>query len=149
MAMQDAVLDDGITRDPVCGMDVDPADGKPVADHEDRRFHFCAERCRERFLADPDTYIEATDPVCGMTVDRARTRFMAKLRGERFFFCSARCQERFEEAPDDYQGDRPAAKPAPAGTLYTCPMDPEIVREEPDDCPICGMALEPMTPSLG
>ena len=148
MAMQDAVLDDGITRDPVCGMDVDPADGTPVADHEDRRFHFCAERCRERFLTDPDAYIKATDPVCGMTVDRVRTRFMAKLRGERFFFCSARCQERFEEAPDDYQGDRPAAKPAPAGMLYTCPMDPEVVREEPDDCPICGMALEPMTPSL-
>lgn len=148
MAMQDAVRDDGIRRDPVCGMDVDPAKGKPIADHGGRRFHFCAERCRERFLADPEDYIEAIDPVCGMTVDRVQTPFMAKLRGERIFFCSARCQERFEDAPDDFLGDRPAADPAPAGTLYTCPMDPEIVREEPDDCPICGMALEPMTPSL-
>ena len=148
MAMEDAVLDGGITRDPVCGMDVDPDQGKPVAEYEGRRFHFCAGRCRERFLAAPDDFVEAVDPVCGMTVDRVRTRFMAKLRGERFFFCSARCQERFEDAPDDFLGDRPAADPAPAGTLYTCPMDPEIVREGPDDCPICGMALEPMTPSL-
>jgi Cu+-exporting ATPase len=36
---------------------------------------------------------------------------------------------------------------APAGARWTCPMDPEIVRDEPGSCPICGMALEPMSPS--
>jgi len=148
MATKNGERDGCVTRDPVCGMEVDPAIGKPFADHDHRRFHFCAERCRERFLSDPEPFIEATDPVCGMTIDRASGPFMAKDRGERFFFCSAACQERFEQTPDAYQGDRPAAEPQPAGTLYTCPMDPEIIRDEPDDCPICGMALEPMTPSL-
>jgi len=148
MAVQDAVREESVTRDPVCGMDVDPTAKKPVADYEGRRFHFCAERCRERFVDNPEGFIEATDPVCGMSVDRACARFMAKLRGERFFFCSSGCQKRFEQAPDDYLGDRPAAEPTPAGTLYTCPMDPEVLRDGPDDCPICGMALEPMTPSL-
>ncbi|MDE0528486.1 MAG: heavy metal translocating P-type ATPase [Truepera sp.] len=135
------------TRDPVCGMIVDPAAGKPSLTHGDHRYHFCAEGCRAKFEADPDAYIEATDPVCGMTVHRASARHLAKHAGERFYFCSEHCQTRFEAAPTDFLGDRPEPEPMPAGTLYTCPMDPEIVREEPGDCPICGMALEPLTPS--
>jgi Cu+-exporting ATPase len=147
MAVTKAVEASTIIRDPVCGMTVEPAAGKPFADHGGHRYHFCAERCRERFLDDPEAFIEAEDPVCGMSVDRARARFMAKAGDERFYFCSARCQEKFERAPAEYRGDRPAPEPMPAGTQYTCPMDPEIVRDEPGDCPICGMALEPMTPS--
>jgi Cu+-exporting ATPase len=147
MAVTEAVEASTIIRDPVCGMTVEPAAGKPFADHGGHRYHFCAERCRERFLDDPEAFIEAEDPVCGMSVDRARARFMAKDGDERFYFCSARCQEKFERAPAEYRGDRPAPEPMPAGTQYTCPMDPEIVRDEPGDCPICGMALEPMTPS--
>ena len=147
MAVSEAREAETITRDPVCGMTVDPGAGKPFADHDGHRYHFCAERCRERFLAAPEAFIEAEDSVCGMTVDRASARFMAKHAGERFYFCSARCQEKFEQAPEDFLGNRPAPEPMPAGTQYTCPMDPEIVRDEPGDCPICGMALEPMTPS--
>jgi hypothetical protein len=37
--------------------------------------------------------------------------------------------------------------PAPAGVKWTCPMHPEIIRDAPGSCPICGMALEPMTPA--
>lgn len=136
-----------IVRDPVCGMTVDPEAGKPRHEHAGHTYHFCAERCREKFTADPDTYIDAKDPVCGMTVDRASARHMAKHAGERFYFCSSRCQEKFERSPEDWLGDRPAPEPMPEGTQYTCPMDPEIVRDEPADCPICGMALEPMTPT--
>ncbi len=87
------------------------------------------------------------DPVCGMTVDRASAQHMARHAGEKFYFCSARCCERFEAAPESFLGDRPAPEPMPEGTLYTCPMDPEIIRDAPDDCPICGMALEPMVPT--
>lgn len=148
MATREAVQEDGVRRDPVCGMEISPETEKPAHDYGGRRFYFCAERCRERFVGDPDAFVEAIDPVCGMTVDRASAEHMAKLRGERFFFCSARCLERFEQAPDEYLSGRPAAEPVPEGTLYTCPMDPEIIRDQPDDCPICGMALEPMTPSL-
>ena len=39
--------------------------------------------------------------------------------------------------------------PAPAGTIYTCPMHPEVRQDHPGDCPICGMALEPLLPVAG
>ncbi len=136
-----------ITRDPVCGMTVDPEAGKPRHEHGGHVFHFCNPKCQDKFAAAPEDYIKAEDPVCGMRVDRATARHMAKHAGERFYFCSAGCHEKFEAAPEKYLGDRPAPEPMPEGTLYTCPMDPEIVQEGPGDCPICGMALEPMMPS--
>ena len=103
-----------------------------------------------------DTAAEATvettarDPVCGMTVARAGARHTADHGGQTFYFCCARCRSRFVAAPEDFLGDRPrsAPEPAPEGSLYTCPMDPEIVQATPGDCPICGMALEPMMPSV-
>ena len=103
---------------------------------------------------DPDTAVEASeettarDPVCGMTVERAGARHTARHAGQTFYFCCARCRERFSAAPEEFLGDRPQAEPAPEGSHYTCPMDPEIVQATPGDCPICGMALEPMMPTL-
>ncbi len=44
------------------------------------------------------------------------------------------------------QHHQPAATPPPPGA-YTCPMHPEIVRDQPGRCPICGMHLEPVMPS--
>ena len=132
-----------VVRDPVCGMTVDPSAGKPHHEHAGHTYHFCSEGCRARFAAAPDDYIEATDPVCGMKVDRSTARHMAKHDGERFYFCSGRCKEKFEAAPEAYLGDKPAPEPMPAGTIYTCPMHPEIEQVGPGDCPICGMALEP------
>ena len=136
-----------ITRDPVCGMIVDPDAGKPSHRHEGHRYHFCCNGCREKFAARPAEYVEAEDPVCGMKVACATAKHMAKHAGERFYFCSAGCHGKFEAAPETYLGDRPEPEPMPEGTLYTCPMDPEIVQEGPGDCPICGMALEPMVPT--
>ncbi|MDT8344573.1 MAG: heavy metal translocating P-type ATPase [Thermohalobaculum sp.] len=83
------------------------------------------------------------DPVCGMKVDRATAQHMATHEGTRVYFCSAGCREKFEAEPAKYLGDRPAPEPMPAGTIYTCPMHPEIEQIGPGDCPICGMALEP------
>jgi Cu+-exporting ATPase len=136
-----------ITRDPVCGMIVDPEAGKPRHEHDGHSFHFCAQRCHDRFVEAPEQYLEARDPVCGMTVFRATAKYMSKHEGQRHYFCSSRCQTRFDEAPERFLGEQPEPEPMPAGTQYTCPMDPEIVRDEPGDCPICGMALEPMMPS--
>jgi len=138
--------DTAITRDPVCGMTVDPAAGKPAHEHGGRTFHFCNPKCREKFVSAPEDYLEARDPVCGMTVDRATARHVAKHEGRRFYFCSEGCQGKFEAAPENYLKDAPAPK-APAGAQWTCPMHPEIVRDDPGDCPICGMALEPMMPT--
>ena len=99
----------------------------------------------------PDTSIEhvARDPVCGMAVERAGARHTARHEGRTFYFCCARCRERFAAAPEEYLNGRPqsAPPPPPEGSLYTCPMDPEIVQATPGDCPICGMALEPMLPA--
>ena len=134
----------GVTRDPVCGMTVDPAAGKPTATHDGRTFHFCSAGCHKKFTAAPDQYLTATDPVCGMDVDRASAEHFTRHEGQAFYFCSERCLHKFEAEPAKYLGDRPAPEPMPAGTQWTCPMHPEIVRDKPGSCPLCGMALEPM-----
>ncbi|MEZ5924172.1 MAG: heavy metal translocating P-type ATPase [Hyphomicrobiaceae bacterium] len=135
-----------IVRDPVCGMTVDLNAGKPSLDHAGRSFHFCNPKCRDKFAADPAAYLTAIDPVCGMAVDRASARHMAKYQGQRVYLCSSHCAERFNADPAAFLAGQAASQPAavPAGTTWTCPMHPEIVRDEPGDCPICGMALEPM-----
>ncbi len=133
-----------VVRDPVCGMTVDPAADKPTHEHDGRLFHFCNPGCRDKFAKSPADYLTAEDPVCGMKVDRAAARHMAKHEGRRFYFCSSRCQEKFEAEPAKYLDGRPAPEPMPKGTQYTCPMHPEIVQDGPGDCPLCGMALEPM-----
>ncbi|WP_404404007.1 heavy metal translocating P-type ATPase [Pelagibacterium halotolerans] len=135
---------DKIVRDPVCGMTVDLAAGKPSVQHNGHTYHFCSESCRTKFQNDPDAYLTAKDPVCGMAVDRATARHMARHEGEKYYFCSERCHDKFVAEPEVYLKDRPKPEPMPKGTQYTCPMHPEIVRDGPGDCPICGMALEPM-----
>ena len=136
-----------VTRDPVCGMEVSLSAGKPSLEHLGQQYHFCCEGCLKKFSAAPDDYMEARDPVCGMTVQRATARYMTRHDGVRFYFCSGRCQTRFEASPEEFLGPRAEPQPVPEGVKYTCPMDPEIVRDAPGDCPICGMALEPMMPS--
>jgi P-type Cu+ transporter len=89
------------------------------------------------------------DPVCGMQVDPAKTAHHAVHAGHDFHFCSARCREKFIAEPGKYLRPQPAtAELAPAGTIYTCPMHPQIRQPGPGTCPICGMALEPEMPSL-
>ena len=133
-----------IVRDPVCAMTVDPNADKPSHEHDGHLYRFCNPGCRDKFAAAPEDYIEAKDPVCGMTVARASARHVAKHAGQRFYFCAARCQEKFEADPEAWLEGVPAPEPMPEGTLYICPMCPEVVSEGPSDCPSCGMALEPM-----
>jgi Cu+-exporting ATPase len=89
-----------------------------------------------------------TDPVCGMKVDPAKAAATLTHNGHDYFFCGKGCAAKFAADPDRYLHPQPTNTPMPAGTKYTCPMDPEIVRDAPGPCPICGMALEPMTPTL-
>src|SRR3990172_8224728 len=87
------------------------------------------------------------DPVCGMTVDPHTSKHHTEYRGRTYYFCSARCRERFEAEPEKYVASEPVtakAEKAPEGTIYTCPMHPEIRQVGPGSCPICGMALEPV-----
>jgi len=96
--------------DPVCGMKLS-ADSPHVAEHAGRRYVFCCDGCRTRFLSDP---------------------------------------ARFANPPDAASQPAGAAAPeAAAGAVYTCPMHPEIRRDQRGSCPSCGMALEPVVPAAG
>ena len=92
------------------------------------------------------------DPVCGMTVDPRTTSLCHEHAGTTYYFCSESCLRRFRESPEAFLQSAKAtevpAAPGPAGVVYTCPMHPEIVRDGPGSCPICGMALEPRTVTL-
>ena len=91
----------------------------------------------------------ALDPVCGMTVDPATTPHKHSHRGEAYFFCSGGCRTKFAADPAKYldPAARELANAAPAGTIFTCPMHPDVRQEGPGSCPICGMALEPEMPT--
>jgi len=86
------------------------------------------------------------DPVCGMTVALDAGKPSLARKGRTFHFCAAGCRDKFAADPWFYLSGNKARKKPPAAqnTLYTCPMDPEIVQEGAGTCPICGMALEPM-----
>jgi Cu+-exporting ATPase len=99
------------------------------------------------------------DPVCGMQVDTRTAQHHYELRDTPYYFCSARCLDKFKADPDQYlnPSDDALAVSASAvgalpesavGTIWTCPMHPEIRRDTPGQCPICGMALEPLEPTL-
>lgn len=96
--------------------------------------------------ADQSVIETATDPVCGMTVDTSAGKSRHDHDGETYHFCGQGCCDRFAADPQHYLSGAhlEAAANAPAGTMFTCPMDPEIIQEGPGSCPVCGMALEPM-----
>ena len=99
------------------------------------------------------------DPVCGMKVDTRSARYRYELGDTPYYFCSSRCLDKFRADPDRYLNP-PAHDPAVThpsmgalpqaaeGTIWTCPMHPEIRRDGPGSCPICGMALEPLEPTI-
>jgi len=98
------------------------------------------------------------DPICGMTVDPARAAATSQRDGEIVYFCSQGCKTKYDanrgaadfgvvRASGAPPQSAPEARttPGPAAPQWTCPMHPEIVRDAPGSCPICGMALEPRT----
>ncbi len=109
------------------------------------------------------------DPVCGMEVNPQTVSDSIDFQGETYFFCSNKCAAKFKERPEDFikeahhhshdhhghshgghehhaahAGKDDGSPTVGTATQYTCPMHPEIVRDEPGDCPICGMTLEPI-----
>jgi len=91
------------------------------------------------------------DPVCGMVVDPSGAKSRAQHNGQSYYFCCSGCKAKFQADPTQFAN--PTAKSAPSvpsaasapvaqGTIYICPMHPQIRRNEPGHCPICGMALE-------
>lgn len=110
-----------------------------------------------------ETPAQVIDPVCGMSVDPEHAAGQLEYQGETYSFCSTHCVQKFRSNPVRYtsgqahepmsgcchgEGETESA-PAPAGSQYTCPMHPDVVQDGPGTCPACGMALEPMTPTIG
>ena len=110
-----------VVKDPVCGMDVDPAASAHHAEHDGQTYHFCSAHCRSKFLASPETFVDpAPTPRRPATAGHGRGHQHAGVRAG-------------------------ATSAADEVTEWTCPMHPEIRRPGPGACPICGMALEPVT----
>lgn len=88
-----------------------------------------------------------TDIVCGMKV-QPDTPFRYSYKGKEYLFCSPACMNRFEENPEKFLKNSSSQTPKSTTSEYTCPMHPEIRSSAPGPCPKCGMALEPIRPSL-
>jgi len=104
----------------------------------------------------PDQHVVAqskvVDPVCGMTVDSARAAGHVDYQGQTYYFCGRGCVEKFRANPAEFIKPRPEQAPAAPTAVdareYTCPMHPQVRQIGPGSCPICGMALEPVTATL-
>jgi Cu+-exporting ATPase len=157
-----------LERDPVCGMNVNPATTKHVHEHGGKNYYFCCAGCEEKFKADPGKYLGGTaatrssglvmlgaakpaissDPQPQPTKPQSQTRGPAAT--EAAYVCPM-CPEVREKKPGACPSCGMALEPdvpfasSTTRTEYTCPMHPEIVRPGPGSCPICGMALEPRT----
>ena len=113
--------------------------------------HHESEHSHAPAAAPTDSAHQVKDPVCGMMVDPHATQHKAEHAGRPYYFCSAGCRAKFLAEPDRYLDPAAAAakaEPVPEGTIYTCPMHPEIRQVGPGSCPICGMGLEPVLVSL-
>jgi Cu+-exporting ATPase len=94
------------------------------------------------------------DPVCGMTTEDEKAYQKYEYKGNTYYFCSDHCLEKFKSDPGKYAQVSmapPMEKARAEGlarTVYTCPMHPEVLQDNPGACPKCGMALEPLTPVI-
>src|ERR1700756_5129802 len=158
-----------LERDPVCGMNVDPASAKHVHEHAGKKYYFCCAGCGEKFKADPGKYLNKpaafapnlvmlgmpapakpspSPHAAGAHPISIRAASKPNAAAGPAYVCPM-CPEVRESKPGACPSCGMALEPdvpvASTRTEYTCPMHPEIVRSEPGSCPICGMALEPRT----
>jgi P-type Cu+ transporter len=139
-----------IERDPVCGMNVNPATAKHIHDHAGKNFYFCCAPCVEKFKADPAKYLAPpTRPSGLVTLGAGKPQVSPRAAAEGVAYVCPMCPEVRENKPGACPSCGMALEPelpvASTRTEYTCPMHPEIVRPVPGFCPICGMTLEPRT----
>ncbi len=94
--------------------------------------------------------VKVKDPVCGMMIDPTTAKGgRSPHRHKDYYFCNPKCKIKFDENPEQYlKAQTPSEKPGSTLAIYTCPMHPEIKKQGPGTCPICGMALEPLEVTL-
>jgi P-type Cu+ transporter len=141
-------------RDPVCGMNVNPATARHRVEHAGKSHYFCCAQCAEKFKAGPEKYLSASSTshssnlVFPQAIGSPKSSVAAPPGNQAAYVCPM-CPEIRESKPGPcprcgmaLESDVPLAV---TRTEYTCPMHPQIVRPGPGSCPICGMALEPRT----
>ncbi len=117
------------TKDPVCGMDVEPATARHVVEHNGRTYAFCSAGCADKFRLEPGRYVDSDGTDVGGPHHHNHAHGAHGHHGH----------DHGLQGPSNGGG---RAAPVPKGTIYTCPMHPEIEQIGPGNCPICGMALE-------
>ena len=130
------------TKDPVCGMKVNPESAAGHSEYQGNAYHFCGKGCLAKFEQDPKRYIDTPGD------SRARARNVPASAAA-LYTCPMHPEVRQNHpgsCPKCGMALEPVAPSAPSTRIeYTCPMHPQIVRNEPGNCPICGMTLEPRT----
>jgi P-type Cu+ transporter len=151
-------------KDPVCGMNVDPATARHSREHQGNKFYFCCAHCAEKFQAEPQKYLQplppaglvtlgapaaqqksapkAKDPVCGMDVQPSTAKYKLDHSGKTYYFCSAHCLEKFRADAERYLQAKPAAAQVvltitPAPTKAPAEQEPSYV------CPMCPQVRQP------
>ena len=97
------------TKDPVCGMSVDPAAAKYSTTYNGVKYYFCSEDCLNTFKAEPTKYVKGTsgatkvkDPVCGMSIDPSTAKYSTTYKDKKYYFCSEDCLNKFKAEPTKY-----------------------------------------------
>ena len=156
-------------KDPVCGMNVDPATRSTTSNTLQRSYYFCCAGCAEKFKADPQKYLSQPSRVNSSSLIALGASAIRPTPAQQALSVNQSANQPSANQPPAEQANYVcpmcpqvrASKPGPCPscgmalepetplaatrTEYTCPMHPEIVRPGPGSCPICGMALEPRT----
>ena len=138
-------------KDPVCGMDVDPATAAGHAEFQGTTYYFCSARCQARFEAEPSLYLTAAPAKHGCCHDHGAVTHAGGVAPVAFTSSASKAQPHshgYAHTHGPASRSPRSAEQADDAREYTCPMHPEVVQKGPGACPICGMALEPVMASL-
>ncbi|MFZ0731859.1 MAG: heavy metal translocating P-type ATPase [Candidatus Sulfotelmatobacter sp.] len=153
-----------LERDPVCGMNVNPATARHIQEYQGKKYYFCCAGCGEKFKANPESYLKKSaapglvmvgmpakapvsvsalerDPVCGMNVNAATAKHVFEHTGKKYYFCCGGCAEKFTANPDGYLTKATEA-PKPKSEAYAASSQGESRKPEAESpvyyvCPMC------------